>query len=78
MLLAKAHFMRDRLKQNLQFTLFHTALLFWAPSGAQGVTLSVRLSVRAGQGCLEQSIFIILGQRAIKQSVRALREHSEQ
>ena len=42
-------------------------------TGAHEVTLPVCPSVRAGQVCLEQSIFIYLSQRAI----RALREQSE-
>ena len=52
-----------------------TSLLL-APTGAQGVTLSVCLSVRpsvcVGQFCLEQSIFIFL-----RESNQAVREHSE-
>ena len=41
--------------------------LFLAPIGAQGVTIWVRPFVRLVQTCLEQSIFIFLGQRAIKE-----------
>ena len=54
--------------------------LFLAPTGAQGVTIFVCLYVRPVQVCLEQSIFIFLGQRerAIREHYkRALREHSE-
>ena len=40
---------------------------FLAPTGAQGVTLSVCLSVRPASVCLEQSIFIFQGQRAIRE-----------
>ena len=50
--------------------------LFLAPIGAQGVTMSVCLSVRPAHYALEQSIFIFLGQRAIREqssSQRALR-----
>ena len=44
----------------------------------KSLCLSVHLSVRPAQVCLEQSIFIFLGQRAIEQSKstrRTLREH---
>ena len=51
----------------LRTYLENSPLLFLDPSGAQGVTLFVRLSVRAGQVCLEQSIFIFLGQRALRE-----------
>ena len=58
----------------LQWTmdLQHWHCLFLAPTGAQGVTMSVRPSVRHNmlRNSLEQSIFIFLGPRAI-------REHSE-
>ena len=37
-------------------------ITFLAPSGAQGVTMCVRSSVRPVQVCLELSIFIILAQ----------------
>ena len=35
-------------------------ILFLAPTGAQGVTISVPLSVPSVKSCLDQSIFIIL------------------
>ena len=41
---------------------------------------NVRPSVRSVQVCLEQSIFIFLGQRALREQAKsnqALREHSE-
>ena len=62
----------------------HTSMmkgvLFLAPTGAQEVTLSICPSVPTMKSWLEQSIFIFLGQRDIKQSKNtqgALREHSE-
>ena len=54
---------------------------FLAPTGAQGVTLCVRLSVRHNmlKSSLEQLIFIFLDQRALgehsESTQRALREH---
>ena len=55
-----------------------------APTEAQGVTMCVRPFVRSVQICLEQSILIFLGQRAIrahrdhsKSNQRTLREQSE-
>ena len=52
----KLHFLRKN----------HFRIVF-VPTVAQGVTLSVCLSIRAGQVCLNQSIFIFLGQRAIRE-----------
>ena len=46
-------------------------MMFLAPTGAKGVTISVRQSVCPVIGRLDQSIFIYLGQRAI----RELTEH---
>ena len=55
-------------KRNRLCRLVRTQIL--APTGAQGMLLSVCPSVCAAQTCLEPSIFIFLGQRA-------LRGHSE-
>ena len=49
------------------------SICFLAPTGAQGVTMSVRPFVCAGQSCIEQSIFIFLGQRSIREPSRAIR-----
>ena len=72
----------DRSDQSSPYIMFHSTKLFkvfLAQTGAQGVTLSVRLSVCAAQTCLEHSIFILLGQRALREqssSQRAI-EQSE-
>ena len=67
-------------------SLYNSGKVFLAPTGAQGVTLSVRLSVCPVTSCLEQSIFIILAQinkqTSLEQSIficlgqNAIREQS--
>ena len=56
---------------NLEIHKYVKEKIFLAPTGAQEVTLCVCMSVRPAQVCQEQSIFILIGQRAL----RALREH---
>ena len=54
--------------------------IFLAPTGAQGMLMCVCPSLRPAQSALEQSIFIFLGQRALREQAKsnqALREHSE-
>ena len=48
---------------------------FLAPTGSQEVTLSVRPSVPLVTSCLEQSIFIFLGQRALKEHSKSTQKH---
>ena len=70
-----SHRHRPRTKIVEYKIIFNVNTRFLAPTGAQGVTLSVRSFVRSVQVCLEQSIFIILAQ-IFKQSVRNQSGHN--